>query len=714
MTLETLPPMNSRELSVISAALLLLASAACLALAVTITRRVTRRPREVNIILLAFIFLGAHYIALGAGRMLGGGLGAIGPQTQFFLLAGGELLGLLFFALCAHFMLVARQAAAREAREGGPTLPANEPRQGAAYGWLVLGVYGPTLLLAAARYVWAAERAGWSLGSQAVPFGAAETGSLATTFPVVIVGCFVGFLLAAQLITIAELCPSLQGRGGGSRPRRLIAFLFSGGAKELMSGPGARGEGDPGGVRAFLLAREFNALIALTNGANILTFTFAFNYFAGHGPLTREIVRTCFDLWPLHMAFLLVYYKTRLVFLDVIVKRGALAALLLGAGITSSALALAALPVGTARPGPLALGAGVAGFAACWLICHRRLERALDRYHFRRPDFARLEDEIGDEMRRSADTRSLLDSVAARIREAFGADYVHHTDQSGGDPTDGMTAEVALKADGRHWGFLRCGPRQRGQLYRSEDLAFLATIGAQAAGMHSNFALREDRETRERRERELRALATQAELRALRAQVNPHFLFNALTSLADLTRDDPALAEAMVLNLAHVFRFALNTSRREEVALGEEADFLAAYLEVERMRFDDRLSYKLRIPQALRDLRIPPMLIQPLVENAVLHGITMKPGGGRVEVSALLDRGRLRIRVADDGLGFDPAGVTPGEGTGFGLESVRARVELLSGPGHWRISSAPGAGTVVEFEVEVKVREIIETGFIVS
>ena len=168
---------------------------------------------------------------------------------------------------------------------------------------------------------------------------------------------------------------------------------------------------------------------------------------------------------------------------------------------------------------------------------------------------------------------------------------------------------------------------------------------------------------------------TRAELEALRAKVHPHFLFNALNSIASLIPSNPGAAEAMVEKLADLFRYTLNAADDDLVTLESEFEVLEAYLEIERLRLGERLSYNLECPRALRHFRIPGLLLQPLVENSVIHGIAPSPKGGHVAVRCQAENGGCRVTVQDSGVGF-----SRGKGQqGFGLFAVTSRLELLYG-----------------------------------
>ncbi len=202
------------------------------------------------------------------------------------------------------------------------------------------------------------------------------------------------------------------------------------------------------------------------------------------------------------------------------------------------------------------------------------------------------------------------------------------------------------------------------------------------------------------RERELAELAATAQLAALRAQINPHFLFNSLNSIAQLIHADPDKAEACVERLAEIFRYILHRAEQEFVPLSEELQMTQAYLDIERARFDERLQVTTRIdPRSLRHL-IPNLILQPLVENAVKHGLSRKLGVGTVSIDAQVDGGTLTLTVGDDGLGMGSAVLDDVYDRGVGLRNLRERMERLYGPDHLpEIHSAPGGGTVVRLRL---------------
>ncbi len=168
----------------------------------------------------------------------------------------------------------------------------------------------------------------------------------------------------------------------------------------------------------------------------------------------------------------------------------------------------------------------------------------------------------------------------------------------------------------------------------------------------------------------------ETELRLLQAQIEPHFLFNTLANVQALIGSEPARAEAMLQSLTQLLRSALRRSRASGGSLGDELALVEAYLAVHAVRMGARLTYGIDCEPGLEATPLPPLLIQPLVENAIRHGLEPKPRGGRIEVRASRAGGALVVEVADTGRGLDPDTSAP---AGLGLRNVRQRLEALHG-----------------------------------
>ena len=196
-------------------------------------------------------------------------------------------------------------------------------------------------------------------------------------------------------------------------------------------------------------------------------------------------------------------------------------------------------------------------------------------------------------------------------------------------------------------------------------------------------------------EAQLQEQAAKAELSALQARINPHFFFNTLNTISALLAEDPARADEVVQTLADLFRYTFKATHAVDVPLADELDFVEGYLSVEKARFGDRLRVEWSIDPAARGARIPGLLLQPLVENAVGHGVAPVPGGGTVRIGARIADGRLVVDVEDDGVGVQ-GGTAASIRDDHGLGNVRRRVATATrGRGTLELYASPrGRGTL--------------------
>ena len=190
---------------------------------------------------------------------------------------------------------------------------------------------------------------------------------------------------------------------------------------------------------------------------------------------------------------------------------------------------------------------------------------------------------------------------------------------------------------------------------------------------------------RELRAAQLEALLAKAELQALKLQLHPHFLFNALHAVAGLVRrGENADAVRMIAGLSDLLRYVLDSADRQLVPLAEELAFLERYLDVQRLRFGDRLSAEIDAAPDTLGLEVPILILQPLVENALEHGLARRAGPGHLRLTARREGDRLALRLRDDGRGLAGGGAGgegTGDGAGVGLENSRARLRELYGEG---------------------------------
>jgi LytS/YehU family sensor histidine kinase len=180
-------------------------------------------------------------------------------------------------------------------------------------------------------------------------------------------------------------------------------------------------------------------------------------------------------------------------------------------------------------------------------------------------------------------------------------------------------------------------------------------------------------QVKELEEERARKLAIEARLSSLESRIHPHFLFNTLNSISSLIQEDPKLAERLLERLAALLRFSLDSNQRSTVPLEQELKIVVDYLEIEKARFGEKLSYSIDAPPDLQTAEVPPLSIQTLVENGIKHGLSRKRGAGRLQVSIRRTDDRLELEVVDDGPGFDGNGHVEGHG----LDNLRARLTAL-------------------------------------
>jgi hypothetical protein len=271
-----------------------------------------------------------------------------------------------------------------------------------------------------------------------------------------------------------------------------------------------------------------------------------------------------------------------------------------------------------------------------------------------------------------------LDWAARTMAAAVRTQDFAIVSQAEADPGATLHAPVVGAVGGRDWAeaavpirlaqgnsrLVLLGRRQGGQRYLGEDLDALAKAAAEIAGKVESL-----------RQEEMTRLVSQAELRALQSQINPHFLFNALNTLYGTIPRESATARRMVLNLADIFRYFLQ-SDKTFVTLAEEMQIVRAYLEVEQSRLGSRLAVEIRVDDAALPVTIPVLSIQPLVENAIKHGVAQRTEPGFVRITAIHGPDGLRVTVENSGA---PRGESA-PGAGVGLENVRRRLAICYGP----------------------------------
>jgi two-component system, LytTR family, sensor kinase len=403
------------------------------------------------------------------------------------------------------------------------------------------------------------------------------------------------------------------------------------------------------------------------------------------------------------LAFAILYQDYRFALADLFLKR----ALTLLAIV---AIAFAGYSVVSTLPsGPIAAGVLMALWVATSLVSpwlHRRIVRFVDQSLLGRADYAELRSAIGQALQAPATAEGVLETACARLAGALDARDVWWTEEGWAGRDDRpVTRQAIVPTTEQPRYSVRVGTLTGGRRLLSDDLALVDSVLAVAARRIDQLRLMHERYEVQLREEEMLKLTAEAELKALRAQVNPHFLFNALTTIGYLIETTPPRALNTLMQLTALLRGVLR-SEGEFTTLGRELELVEHYLKIEHERFEERLRVVIDVPQALRHHRIPTLVLQPLVENAIKHGVAPSTAGGDVAVSARLVAGAgggdaLQLTVRNTGAPLRAAGErAPGEHVG--VENVRRRLAGHYG-GHSRLTLAaePGGGTVAELIIPI-------------
>jgi LytS/YehU family sensor histidine kinase len=233
----------------------------------------------------------------------------------------------------------------------------------------------------------------------------------------------------------------------------------------------------------------------------------------------------------------------------------------------------------------------------------------------------------------------------------------------------------------------------------------ILAYGSLAGLAHAVHFYRFSRE-RERRAAMLESHLAKARLHALQAQLQPHFLFNALNAVATLLRSDARAAQDALTSFSELLRLALSQSDKQEVTLREDMRFVERYIEIQQTRLGDRLRFEQQIDPAALDCLVPTLFLQPLVENALRHGIEPSPGPGLVRVSVHRESDQLRVTIEDNGVGLSAEGNKPG---GIGLQNLRARLLALYGQQHkMDVLPRTEGGVIVRIEIPIRMNSTNE------
>ncbi len=394
-----------------------------------------------------------------------------------------------------------------------------------------------------------------------------------------------------------------------------------------------------------------------------------------HGGESNWLVELAGHHAAIPLAFAILYQEYRFALADLFLKN-ALTLLALVTLAFAGYSIVASLP----EPGPLTVGVLLGlwvGTAVIYPWLRRTIVRFVDTVLLGRGDYVQLRGEIGAAVLAEETVEGVLDAACDRLARALGVGSVRRLDAAHAELNDGAwAAQVQVHTADEPGYLLLVGELEAGRRLLSDDVAFVEHAAGIVGRRIDAIRLTGERFERRLREEEMLKLAAEAELRALRAQVNPHFLFNALTTIGYLIGTTPSRALQTLMRLTALLRGVLR-SEGEFTTLGREIELVEHYLDIERERFEERLRVSIDVPQALRGVRVPSLIVQPLVENAVKHGIARSADGGDVMLTAALRSRvsaspRLVITVRNTGAPLVVEHSTSGEGVG--LTNVERRL----------------------------------------
>ncbi len=425
------------------------------------------------------------------------------------------------------------------------------------------------------------------------------------------------------------------------------------------------------------------------------------------------------------LALVILYQDYRFALVDIVLRRAlALLALVVVASVAYGGVAAPLLArVATSPARDVVEPGAIIGLLVITALIYPLLERLVgrfvDRVLLRRGDYPAFRRGLAERLDATDAPQAVLDMACEELARVLGVSVMARQAARLATTAEvemdrfAYTARVTVPTNDAPSFVLETAPLHNGRRLLSDDVVLLEGVGTLVGRRIDAVRVTSERVERDVREQEALRLAAEAELHAMRAQLQPHFLFNALTTIAYLMREAPDRALDTLYKLTGLLRAVLRSPASGSVSVGEELEIVEAYLAIERARFEDRLQIEIDVPDAVRTLRIPPLLIQPLVENAVKHGIGPLRGGGRIRVSVAFcpsmsdeddaPRGQtLSLTVEDSGAGVSMAELATRRAQRVGLANLDRRLEREFGAAaSLTIVSAPGQGTHAEVRLPV-------------
>ncbi len=385
--------------------------------------------------------------------------------------------------------------------------------------------------------------------------------------------------------------------------------------------------------------------------------------------------------WVIPWSILVAVSLAQIHYADLVLKRS----LWLLASVSAATL----VSLFVFRRSGLGLVVSTLGCAALMLsapLLIRALNFLVDRIFLDRPDYAAAARDFEESAGRIYDQEQLFELALQTVRSTLRLDAQWVRVGADAGPTPAL-ASISIEQDGRPCFRLEVSASHQARTLMQQEFGFLNAIGTGVSRRWDAIHFEQQQRAQHLREERLSRLLTEAELKALRTQVDPHFLFNTLNTIADLISTNPRQAEEMIQRLAECFRYALSRHSRDLSTLDDELEFARHYLGIEQVRFGDRLRVSLSRGDAGGGESLPSLLLQPLLENAIRHGLAPMREGGSISVIAKLEGEYLRLQIDDDGVGLRPDFDSR---LGVGLQNVKERLTMYSQAARMAIGSRPG------------------------
>lgn len=427
--------------------------------------------------------------------------------------------------------------------------------------------------------------------------------------------------------------------------------------------------------------------------AALLIFAVSALHLSSPGDETSLVVELVAHQSSLPLALVILLQNYRFAFADLFLKRAI--SMILLALVAFGLYAFAAVPLVNLHEGHEPADAQATGIIiALWIataLSYPWLNKfaiwLVDRVILARPDYNSVQTKLAGVINNAETTEAVLKTVCDELGDTLTAKERIWQETENGPETDEFInvnvdrdrAELYIPTHDEPKFSVTLGQFEGGRRLLSDEMQMLDAVALIAARRIDALRVTHERCEQELREQQYSKLAAEAQLTALRAQINPHFLFNALTTIGYLIQTSPDKALQTLLHLTKLLRAVLS-SGLEFSTIGEELDLIKNYLDIERARFEERLKVTIDVSEELERMKIPTLILQPLVENAVKHGIAESRSGGEIAIAAKIEKERkgevLEIRISDTGSGHKE---TERNGGGVGLVNVRERLNVLYG-----------------------------------